>query len=204
MVDQELKLQAFAFAQADDDFYAPLSDVSRRGTEYRPSRIADGWRDSHRDIWTVWSDVDGPGLADAGWKIHVSAQLARAPAVLDVVADACFAAGVPFKHVGCSRFFLMMHHKHAPRTQSGKFCALYPPDELTARRLMESLADTLAAEDGPYVLTDRRFRDSRVVHYRFGAFVARSRVRPDGETEYVVLDGLGNEVPDRREPAFVL
>jgi hypothetical protein len=48
--------------------------------------------------------------------------------------------------------------------QSGKFRAAYPAGVEQARRLMELLRDALRDEDGPYVLTDRRFGDSRTVH----------------------------------------
>ncbi|MFJ6795409.1 class III lanthionine synthetase LanKC [Streptomyces sp. NPDC091268] len=144
------------------------------------------------------------GLAEQGWKIHVSARLDRAQHVLDTVAGICFAEGVPFKHLSARLFFLFLHHKHAGRAQAGKFCALYPPDTATARRLLGRLRDALDGEEGPYVLTDRRFRDSRTVHYRYGSFGGRSRLRADGTREGLVRDGYGRDVVDLRLPAFHL
>ncbi|MFF4345475.1 class III lanthionine synthetase LanKC [Kitasatospora sp. NPDC001540] len=194
---------ALSEALADEQFYAPLGTMADPGRRFAPTRVPVGWRGTDRDIWTAWS---APGLrrAEQGWKVHVSARLERAQEVLDTVADTCFAEGVPFKHVSARFFFLALHHKHASRSQAGKFCAAYPPDTETAGRLLDLLADALRHEEGGYVLSDRRYRDSRTVHYRYGAFARRSRLLPDGTAEPLVLDGRGHEVPDVRRPYFVL
>src|SRR5207249_2000308 len=118
-----------------------------------------------------------------GWKVHISARPDQAAEVLDDAAAVLFAHRVPFKHLSCSRFFLLTGHKHAARQQAGKFIAAYPPDQATARRLLQALAEALADREGPFVLTDRRYGRSSVVHYRYGAFVPRQRVRADGHAE---------------------
>ncbi|MEV0192840.1 class III lanthionine synthetase LanKC [Kitasatospora purpeofusca] len=194
---------ALSDALADERFYAPLGTMTDPGPRFVPARVADGWRASERDIWTAWN---GPGArrAEQGWKVHVSARLERAQHVLDVVADTCFAEGVAFKHVSARFFFLALHHKHGARSQAGKFCAVYPPDTASAGRLLALLAEALQGEEGAYVLSDRRYRDSRTVHYRYGAFSRRSRLLPDGTAQPLVADGDGQEVPDLRLPYFVL
>ena len=196
-------LEALAEALADQQFYAPLATMADPGPRFAPARAPSGWRGTDQDIWTVWSSARAP-RADQGWKIHVSARLDRAQHVLDVVADICFAENVPFKHVAARVFFVFLHHKHAGRAQAGKFCAIYPPDTGTARRLLDLLSAALEGEEGAYVLSDRRYRDSRTVHYRYGAFRSRSRLLPDGTREELVRDGSGREVADVRGPAFVL
>ncbi|MFE5657455.1 class III lanthionine synthetase LanKC [Streptomyces sp. NPDC056517] len=196
-------LEGFGEALADREYYLPLTSVADPGPRFAPSEVPPGLRGVAQGIWTAWG---GPrtGLAEQGWKIHVSARLDRAQHVLDTVARICFSEGVPFKHLSARLFFLFLHHKHAGRAQAGKFCAVYPPDTATARRLLERLRDALDGEEGPYVLTDRRFRDSRTVHYRYGSFGARSRLRADGTREGLVLDDSGREVVDLRLPAFHL
>ncbi|MGW4856069.1 class III lanthionine synthetase LanKC [Streptomyces sp. NPDC004288] len=197
-------LEGFGEALADREYYLPLTSVADPGPRFAPGEVPPGARGSDQGIWTLWTPP-GTGLADQGWKIHVSARLDRAQHVLDTVAGICFSEGVPFKHLSARLPFLFLHHKHAPRAQAGKFCAVYPPDTATARRLLERLRDALDGEEGPYVLTDRRFRDSRTVHYRYGSFGgARSRLRADGTREGLVLDGAGREVVDARLPAFHL
>jgi hypothetical protein len=120
------------------------------------------------------------------------------------VAGICFDEQVPFKHLSTSLYFLVLHHKHAVRVQSGKFCAAYPPDVPAARRLMDRLAEALRDEDGPYVLTDRRYGESRTVHYRYGSFAPRDQLRPDGSHQPVIEDVHGRLVEDRRAPTFTL
>ncbi|MER7952435.1 class III lanthionine synthetase LanKC [Streptomyces sp. NPDC096079] len=197
-------LEGFGEALADREYYVPLPSVADPGPRFVPREVPPGLRGSAQGIWTVWG---GPrtGLTGQGWKIHVSARLDRAQHVLDTVAGICFSEGVPFKHLSARLFFLFLHHKHAARAQAGKFCAVYPPDTPTARRLLERLRDALDGEEGPYVLSDRRFRDSRTVHYRYGSFDgARDRLRADGTREGLIRDGAGREVVDARLPAFRL
>ncbi|MER7764271.1 class III lanthionine synthetase LanKC [Streptomyces sp. NPDC097619] len=197
-------LEGFGEALADREYHLPLSSVADPGPAFSPGAVPPGAHGTEQGIWTFWNGRR-TGLVEEGWKIHVSARPDRARHVLDTVAGICFDEGVPFKHLRARLFFLYLHHKHAPRAQAGKFCAVYPPDEMTARRLLERLSTALDGEEGPYVLTDRRFRDSRTVHYRYGAFQGgRSRLRADGTREGLVRDGAGREVVDARLPAFLL
>jgi hypothetical protein len=196
-------MEAFLFAQSDDDFYAPLGSEPIADA-YSPANVPAGWTSVRRGIWTQWHTEALLGGVEQGWKIHVSASLIRCPAVLETAATILFAEGIPFKHVTCRRHFLIAHHKHATRQQSGKFITAYPADVATARRVMDALREALTGEDGPFVLTDRRYLDSSVVHYRYGSFVDRCRTLADGTQESLIRDGHGNEVVDRRELRFTL
>jgi tRNA A-37 threonylcarbamoyl transferase component Bud32 len=190
-------------ALGDQEHYVPLGALEAIGQRFEPTRIASGWRRGGRDVWVGWTPPD-VRRAEQGWKIHVSARPERAQDVLDVVADICFAERVPFKHLTGHRFFLALHYKHADRAQAGKFCAVYPHDTGTARRLLDALSAALDGEEGPYILSDRRYRDSRTVHYRYGGFGDHGRLLPDGTRELLIRDGAGRDVPDVRGPAFVL
>ncbi|MGI5413795.1 class III lanthionine synthetase LanKC [Streptomyces chartreusis] len=194
---------ALGDAFAHDEYYAPLATLADQGPCFSPTCVPIDWRVAHRDIWAVW-EGSRTRRSEQGWKIHVSARLDRAQHILDVVASICFVEQVPFKHVSAQMFFLYLHHKHAPRAQSGKFCVVYPPDDATAGRLLELISDALRGEEGAYVLSDRRYRDSRTVHYRYGAFGMRGRLLPDGTTVPLVRDGSGRDIVDLRMPSFVL
>jgi serine/threonine protein kinase len=196
-------LDIYTATLADAEYYAPITAMADPGPRFAPSAPAPGWRCVDREIWTQWSNPQS-GHPKQGWKIHVSARLDRAQQVLDSVAEICFARSVTFKHVSARTFFLLLHHKHAVRAQAGKFCAIYPPDAAAARRLLDLLSEALRDEDGPYVLSDRRFGDSRTVHYRYGAFGAHGALLPDGTRRGLVRDGSGREMPDERLPCFLL
>lgn len=191
------------YALADTDYYAPVETLVARGRTYLPAKIPEGWEHTERYLWTSWHPA-GRTLPDQGWKIHVSARADRLPEVLDVFAQECFARGVAFKHVSAERFLILLQHKHASRTQSGKLLVAYPDDEDLARALLNVLCVRLHDEQGQYILTDRRFGDSKVVHYRYGAFTGRRRLQPDGTGEPVVRDRNGDFVPDLRLPRFHL
>lgn len=192
------------YAAADREFYSPLENARDDGPVLRPSRVPDGWVNVTSGLWTQWHCADHADLADDGWKVHVSARPTRLQEVLDRTAAICFEQGVPFKHLSRQHFYWWTHHKHASRSQSGKFVAAYPSDVETARGLMERLRRELADEVGPYILTDRRFKDSSTVHYRYGAFTRRFRPRADGTPLMLTRDRNGRPVEDRRGVAFHL
>ncbi|WP_042426610.1 class III lanthionine synthetase LanKC [Streptacidiphilus anmyonensis] len=194
---------ASEFAVADREFYAPLAATAAPRGPLTPSRTAAGWRATTSGIWVMWHR-DGLLVPKDGWKVHVSARRSRLAPVLDTVAGICFAHDVAFKHIASDEFYWWVHHKHASRAQSGKFIAVYPPGPAAARRLMEDLCAALDGESGPYILSDRRYRPSAPVSYRYGAFAPRERLEADGTGTPLVLDGHGRAVPDRRDIAFRL
>ncbi len=187
---------------ADQDFYEPW-DTTDPGPRYDAGAMPPGWTRRDSGAWTHWGPADLL-LPDQGWKVHVSSSLTNAQSVLAVVSAACAASGVPFKHLAGRRLFLLAHDKLANRVQSGKFCALYPPTEQAALRILRRLADDLSGIGGPYVLSDRRFGTSECVSYRYGAFRRRFRVDAEGNRVDTMAGTDGREVDDERRPEFRL
>src|SRR5450755_2819504 len=144
------------YTVADQDYYLPLHRARDAGSGYEPRGAPADWTRAATGVWTAWMPPGGAS-AGQGWKVHVSARFERACSVLDTAAGICFDERVPFKHLSASLYFLVLQHKHASRVQSGKFFTAYPPDIPAARRLMERLSAALRDEDGPYILTDRRY-----------------------------------------------
>jgi tRNA A-37 threonylcarbamoyl transferase component Bud32 len=191
------------YVLADGDYYLPPERRPDLGTMFHAHGVPDDWQVEDAAVWRRCFPPGGL-TATHGWKVHVSARLDRPQHVLDTAAARCVELGVAFKHLRSSFFFLLVHHKHGFRPQGGKFLAAYPADEATARRLLDALAADLAGEPGPYILSDRRYRHSGSVAYRYGGFHKLTRPRPDGSPEYLVPDGSGALVPDRREVAWRL
>jgi len=190
---------------ASREYYSPLENARDERPLFAPAQVPEGWVGDSATVWTMWHR---PGraedLVDEGWKVHVSARDGRQQLVLDRVAEVCFELAIPFKHLSSGLFYWCAHAKFANRAQSGKFIAVYPRDVESARRLMERLREALADEDGPYILSDRRYKDSRTVHYRYGSYTPFSRLRPDGTRELLVRDLDGKLVHDRRDVMFHL
>lgn len=153
----------------------------------------------------VWSHLRSPlPLPSWGWKIHVSARLDEAGRALQACAPLAYDHECSFKYLTSRQSYLRLHAKEGSRLQSGKFIALYPHDEKTARALMEQLSSELADVGGSTVLTDRAFRGSASVFYRWGAFQSKGRISDEGKLEDLIPDGQGGYVPDRRSPYFDL
>ncbi|MDT8912303.1 class III lanthionine synthetase LanKC [Amycolatopsis sp. PS_44_ISF1] len=191
------------YALTDDDLYLPIDRIADPGTPFAPAAPPDGWTRGQEGVWAMWTPP-GARLPAQGWKVHVSTTLDRAQSTLDTVAAICADEEIPFKHLAARLFFLYLHHKHGSRVQAGKFLAIYPGDDATARRVLDRLAAARRGEEGPYVLTDRRYADCATVYYRYGAFHSRTRLRPDGTRELLVTDADGADRVDERQAAFRL
>ncbi|MEL3946624.1 MULTISPECIES: class III lanthionine synthetase LanKC N-terminal domain-containing protein [Streptomyces] len=170
-----------------------------------PSRFAplpDGWRHRAARVWDMYQP-DEPHTPDQGWKIHVSATHDNAAQVLEIVADHCLRARVPFKHLRGRAVLDAMNSKYAPRPAGGKFIAVYPRDEAEFADCARELDERLAGSDAPYILTDCRWGEGPV-HFRYGAFRERWCWTDDGAHVLALTDSDGRLVPDRRRPAFAL
>ncbi|MEU8438393.1 class III lanthionine synthetase LanKC [Streptomyces sp. NPDC029216] len=189
-----------AFCDADRWFYdAPY----RRAGESFPPALApvpDGWTTHRSGDWLALRPL-GLRLPSQGWKIHVSACLDNAEAVLGTVHAYCVERRIAFKFVP-SRYLLHLRNaKYADRAASGKFLTVYPADADACRRIAEDLDALLAGEPGPYILSDLRWNDGPV-HLRYGSFTLRHCYDGDGELVPAIEAPDGRLVPDARGPVF--
>jgi tRNA A-37 threonylcarbamoyl transferase component Bud32 len=194
------------YCDADPQFYdAPHRTVPRPGTgraRYAAASlpVPAGWQQNESGDWLALRPVDAD-LPDQGWKIHVSACLDNAESVLERVHRHCVADGTAFKFVP-SRYLLHQRNaKYADRAGSGKFITVYPADEAQFERLVGELADLLAGEPGPHILSDLRIGDGPV-HVRYGGFTRRNCYDENGELRPAVTGPDGVLVPDLRGPVF--
>ncbi|MGW5348628.1 class III lanthionine synthetase LanKC [Streptomyces sp. NPDC004050] len=189
-----------AFCDADRWFYdAPY----RRVGECFPAALApvpEGWTSHRSGDWLALRPL-GLRLPSQGWKIHVSAGLGNAEAVLDKVHAYCVERGIAFKFVPSQYLLHLRNAKYADRSASGKFLTVYPADTDACRRIAEDLDALLAGEPGPYVLSDLRWNDGPV-HLRYGSFTLRHCYDDAGELVPAVEAPDGRLVPDARGPVF--
>jgi hypothetical protein len=113
-------------------------------------------------------------------------------------------AQATFKFVADPDMLDYLNSKNSHRASSGKFVTVYPRDEEQCRTLLESLHSVTKTLKGPHILSDRPFRDSKVVFYRSGGFRPRFQLTLHGERTPVILAPDGQWMPDTREPAFRL
>lgn len=189
-----------SYCAVDPLFYDSLAGTTTEAGGYLTGPVPQGWECEVKDDWMIHGPVGG-SLPAQGWKIHVSARLDNAERVLARVADYCRPRGIPFKHLRGPRLLLMRNSKYARRAASGKFVTVYPRDDAELELTAKELADLLAGETGPYILSDLRYGDGPV-HVRYGGFAARYCVSADGQTVPAIEGPDGVLVPDRRDPVF--
>ncbi|MFI9114091.1 class III lanthionine synthetase LanKC [Streptomyces venezuelae] len=194
------------FCDADRHFYdAPHRLVFAEGAGdslYRAATlpVPEGWTSHRRGDWLALRPLD-QSLPSQGWKIHVSACLDNAEAILATVRAYCLEHDVAFKFVP-SRYLLHQRNaKYADRSASGKFITVYPADDEQCERVATDLAELLEGRPGPYILSDLRWGRGPV-HLRYGSFTLRHCYDEHGELRAAVEDGSGTLVPDRRDPVF--
>ncbi|HEY6967831.1 MAG TPA: class III lanthionine synthetase LanKC [Candidatus Angelobacter sp.] len=162
------------------------------------SLIPEGWNLQRRDMWLYCSPI-GHSVRAQGWKIHVSASSGNAREVLEKVASVLFKyKDVSFKFALDCSLLALVNSKIWPRGASGKFITIYPADTSRFVELIEEVTNATAGMQGPYILSDQRYRDSRVVFYRYGGMRTQTALSLEGERLPVITSPSGAPVPDPR------
>ncbi|WP_214317771.1 class III lanthionine synthetase LanKC N-terminal domain-containing protein [Nonomuraea sediminis] len=152
--------------------------------------------------------VGGAGTAPIaqGFKIHVSVEETGVSQALELIVPCCVGHGVEFKIAADSSVHQQLNGKWYPRGSSGKFMTIYPPDEAAFMDLIELVHQRTRQTPltGPRILSDRRYRDSRILFYRYGGFHPARRVNLDGTHSTFLVSPEGEHVLDERLPYFEL
>jgi class III lanthionine synthetase len=198
----------FRYTLSDELFYEPLETQYRPFDDYR-NLVSDllreldmDWNISRQGFWFFVHPVEEFDFPAQGWKAHVSATIRNGASILKRVARIALLNGVPFKFSLDRNFLAMMSSKRWPRGGSGKFITLYPSDLSCFKNLLEHLYAELQSEEGPYILSDKRYKDCRVLYYRYGGMARTSLMDITGEQRLVIYTPDGEAIPDVRHPYF--
>jgi serine/threonine protein kinase len=137
-----------------------------------------------------------------GWKLHVSATVLSAPAVLAACAPLLVETGTAFEYVATLSGLAALNGPLAPRSDAGKFLTAHPTTDELFRELAKRLDEATAGMVGPAILSDQPYRTGGVVHYRYGAFAGVGVLDNDGGHRRCVVSPFGNLVEDRCEAFF--
>ncbi|HEX7288903.1 MAG TPA: class III lanthionine synthetase LanKC [Candidatus Angelobacter sp.] len=187
----------------DKDYYESFDSYVPRGADFHePVRamLPPGWRIQRRGIWFHCGNPDNV-LPLQGWKIHVSATPDNANEVLSRVSSILFRRkDTDFKFALDASLLFLLNSKNWSRGGSGKFITIYPADNRNFVELIEEIH--LATRDlhGPYILSDHRYKDSRVVFYRYGGMRLLEVVNVKGERTPMLVGPDGAYFPDERQP----
>lgn len=141
-------------------------------------------------------------MPQQGWKMHISSTNSHAEDVLRAVVPIFREASVGFKFALDRRILSLMNGKQWVRQGAGKFITVYPHNEAQFVDLIERVYNATRHFSGPYILSDRRYKDSRVVFYRYGGMMNEFRLSVIGEQVPMLVSPKGELIPDERRPYF--
>ncbi|WP_318211834.1 class IV lanthionine synthetase LanL [Streptomyces sp. SJL17-1] len=152
------------------------------------------------DADEMWCRVTpGSGTRrEQGWKLHLSATVASAAAVLEKALEVLLREESAFKFARSLDQVSALNSRATPRGSSGKFITVYPRSDDEAARLAQELHRATAGLAGPRILSDQPYAPHSLVHYRYGSFVGRRRLSDDGLLVWFIVDPDGNPVEDKR------
>ena len=190
--------------QQDTDWYEPFYDPIPTPEYLNLARsvLPLSWTPRPTGVWTHVSPPNNNFNKRQGWKIHVSAKPVNCLEILARSIRVCVDCEVPFKFLSSPSIFDRMLGKGAFRESSGKFITIYPSDESHFLLIAEVLYEKLSEFEGCYTLSDKPYKDSQVIFYRYGAFFGYPRLSIFGNRETLLRSPDGELVPDGRSVYF--
>lgn len=198
----------------ETDFYLAADKRFNEPLDLRPVDSADflddvsglldsNWTIARKGAWINFHDRRSR-LPVQGWKIHLSCVPKDASRLLRSVAEHLVGRGVSFKFLADAKILRMTNGKSWTRGGSGKFITVYPAGEAQFRALLEELDALTRDFVGPYILSDKRYKESKVLYYRYGGIRPNNRLQADGRRLPVLVAPDGREVEDARNPTYGL
>lgn len=189
------------YSRLDPRWFEPLERYVPDGAHlaaYRELMPLD-WSLRRRGLWFL-ADPPAADRREQGWKLHVSVRAVDSVAALRAAIPVLRDADTKFKFLLDQRTVSWTNGRMWPRGSSGKFITVYPADDDLFRRLAAELTAALDGLTGPYILSDRRYRDSATVHYRYGGFIGISQIQATGVSSLMIKAPDGSLYPDVRQP----
>ncbi len=138
-----------------------------------------------------------------GFKIHISCLAKDSFELFCILSEFLYSKKLSFKVTRSLEEYENKNDKSADRTISGKFITIYPHSESEFIELLEMLHIlTKSFDKGPYILTDKRYKNGNV-YYRYGGILGIKKII-NGRLSYCIMDDRGKYVEDKREPYFYL
>jgi hypothetical protein len=187
------------------EYYETLSNLQIQSTYLNSLKalLPQEWIIRRFDIW-LQANPHQHTIKPQGFKIHLSSSLSYGETMIQRFVPICIRNDVQFKIAADPKIHRFLNSKRFPRHSSGKFATIYPQDEASFLSLLEALHHATTDLEGPYILSDKRYRDSKVVFYRYGGFQRIEEMRIDGMRRMMIRKSDGTLIPDERLPFFHL
>lgn len=189
---------------ADFEHYEPIDRYQvNKGDfiEVAARILPKGWTLQQKGFWCHCSPPQLT-LPPQGWKIHLSAILGNSSAILATAARLLVKRGIAFKFVSDKYLLFMSNGKRWPRGSSGKFITIYPACTEECGQLLDLLYHSMLGYRGPYILSDRRYRDCGILYYRYGGIQPWRRLDVSGRPVSIMQGTDDQFMDDERVPYF--
>jgi class III lanthionine synthetase len=199
-------IQKFGYTLSHPEFYEPLDNyIVNEAAYYRGVRelLPRDWQILRNSIWFHCIPADAH-LISQGWKIHISTVTHTVSDLLNAVLPVLIKDRAPFKFAADPSILFLLISKQWQRGGAGKFLTIYPRNAEHFACLLEKLHAVTKGHEGPYVLSDRRYKDSKCLFYRYGGISPRSSLTIKGDRTAFIMSPEGERIPDRRQASFHL
>ncbi|SLK08221.1 MULTISPECIES: lanthionine synthetase LanC family protein [unclassified Paenibacillus] len=140
-------------------------------------------------------------LPSQGWKIHLSVVPGVGAELLRRITPVLTKHGVQWKVVNSGLKLIETSNGSSPLPQTGKCVTIYAANEKQFLNLLEDMYVCTSGFEGPAIPTDRSYRESGCVFYRYGAFTERFYYdRYSGAKVHAIQNTEGKLEEDRRIP----
>lgn len=194
----------FFFAWNDSLFYDPLETHYVPRTDHFLSTLSEGRRAGFARAGIWWSYRHNENLPAQGWKIHISANHRNVDEVAATAIAYLTEHEIDFKIALDLNIFEMLNSKGMSRGSGGKFVTVYPGDEDQFRATLTNLSTIFDGVEGPYILSDYRYKDCKVLYFRYGQFLDRHTIDVMGRQVPHVVNPSGRNIADPRSGVFIV
>lgn len=194
----------FAYTLSHPEFYESLDHLAVDDEAYFRgvrSVLPKEWAIVRSSIW-YHCIAPSHTLLDQGWKIHVSAVTHNVSDTLNATLSVLMRHGVSFKFAADPNILFLLTSKQWARGGSGKFMTIYPRSTEHFHELIEELHQATLHLEGPYILSDQRYKESKCVFFRYGGISGLSELRVKGDRYAYLLSPTGEKVPDQRQAFY--
>ena len=137
-----------------------------------------------------------------GWKIHLSPTLDILEPVLNKVDEVCRKNKTSYKFAYSFDAFFALTSKTTPASQFGKIITIYPRSDEDFSSITEELFISLSRYTGMNIPSDRDYKKSTMIHYRYGGIMPLMKITNENDFSDYIIDGTGKLIPDDREPWY--
>jgi len=205
-IDKTLYLGSNAlFYEYNYDSYVPKNDYLNLINDYI-EQSSRPWKIQRDGVWTHVVPGKYKGevhrLPNQGWKIHVSATNTNSNEVLKIVASTLITRSTQFKFANDVETLRLLTSKRWSRGASGKFITIYPTSTEEFKNIIEDLHIPLREHSGSYILSDKRYKDSKCLYYRYGGIISNRISDILGRKTEILSTPDGAMYVDRRNPYY--